>query len=759
MKATSAIKSLRTLKTLQVMTIALAMTAIGSVQAFAEKRIALVIGNSDYENTVYLENPRNDAVSLSDILRSLDFEVIERTDLRHKDMQATLLEYSNLLRGADVGLFFYAGHGLQVDGRNYLVPVDAELSSEVDLAFETTELDVVMRILQRQTRTGLVFLDACRNNPLAGNLSGAGGSNRSAAVGSGLARVDSGVGMLITFATQPGNVALDGFGDHSPFTEALLEYIDTPGVDVAQMLRRVRDNVITATNGKQVPWNNSSLTEDFYFSPEVEEEPVQVAAAPTAPQSTAQNADGSAARAPAGQSNVAIELAFWQSIVNSNDPAVFEAYLAQFPDGSFSSLARLRLKSLQGSQVAAAPKVQAQETVQQPKPKVEPQVQAQAAQPEKPVAATQPVVTTQQAASKPAASSETQVAALPAPTVSKPNFNYRVQQLEEVHYARKVSNVRAGPGTSYDTVSRLNLDQQVSVTGKVLGQNWYRIALASGGEGFVYGTLISPEPPAQPVPLETASQATAPQTAEVEPVANTATDTAKALRDEQRYWDGVRNSRNPKDYERYLMLYGEDGLFSAEARQRSANLTSQKNAQVAAAAKANTTTASSDQAQKAASNTATRTAAATPSSGNTVTSAPTDVTKAPEQPATEPEQTAALTPANDALPSAKYDGDWEGKASTRFGTQCKSGYNIKLNIGDARITGTMSRSSEHYGMTGDVDKAGYIQNLEGFSRVKVILTVESATKDEIEGTWDMGSKSDYGGSPCRGVFSITRAGS
>ena len=723
---------------LRVLILAIFLLVSGSPEALAEKRVALVVGNSEYENTVYLENPRNDAKGLAEALRRLGFEVIERTDLRHTDMQATLLEYSNKLRGADVGLFFYAGHGLQVDGRNYLVPVDAELNSEVDLAFETTELDVVMRILQRQTRTGLVFLDACRNNPLAGNLTRSMGSTRSAAVGNGLARVDSGVGMLITFATQPGNVALDGFGNHSPFTEALLEYIETPGIDVAQMLRRVRDKVLNSTNGKQVPWNNSSLTEDFYFRPEVKEEP-QVAALPPAPEQSGTADSGSVARAPANQSNVAIELAFWQSIVNSNDPAVFEAYLAQFPEGSFSSLARLRLKTLRG-QAAATPQATQQTTPQQ--------LPAQ-----QPVTESKPKVLEPQKAQPP---KPNQVAALPPAKDSEPSF--KVDRLDELQFALKVSNVRAGPGTSHGTVGRLKIGEEVKVTGKVAGQNWYRIALAGGREGFVFGSLLSPnspQPPAAPKAVETPKQ----QAAVVEkPAATPQTSTGpsaeeQALLAEQAYWDSVRNSRNPLDYERYLLRYGETGLFSREARRRSASLRAQKDAQLAAAE-----TASKTSSQTTAQTTKASAPAANSGTSATNTAAAKTTETAASDSATAP-QTAELTPPTETLPVAKYDGAWEGKASVRFGTQCKSSYNIELNIGDARVTGTMARSSERYNVTGTVDKSGSIQDLSGFFRVKVLFKISSATKDGIEGTWDMGSKSDYGGSPCRGNFSVTRVGS
>ena len=243
----------------------------------AERRVALVIGNSAYRFAPELPNPRNDAAAVGAALERLGFEVLAGQDLDGADMSRMLRDFGRRLEGADAGLFFYAGHGLQVGGGNYLVPVDAQLSSELDLEFEATDLNVVLRIMERASATNLVFLDACRDNPLAQNLARSMGATRSMAVGRGLARVESGVGTLITYATQPGNVALDGDGLHSPFTEALVEHIEAPGIDVALMLRRVRQSVLDATDGQQVPWGHSSLTGEFYFMPESADGPAPVA--------------------------------------------------------------------------------------------------------------------------------------------------------------------------------------------------------------------------------------------------------------------------------------------------------------------------------------------------------------------------------------------------------------------------------------------------------------------------------------------------
>jgi hypothetical protein len=167
---------------------------------------------------------------------------------------------------ADVAVFFYAGHGLQVGGRNYLVPVDARLQSERDLDFDAVSLDFILKQveLDRDGKTSIVFLDACRDNPLSRNLARSMGT-RSASVGQGLAQVQTGVGTFIAYSTQPGNVALDGTGRNSPFTGALVNGVTAPGRNLTSMMIQVRNQVLAATGGKQVPWDHSALTGDFYF--------------------------------------------------------------------------------------------------------------------------------------------------------------------------------------------------------------------------------------------------------------------------------------------------------------------------------------------------------------------------------------------------------------------------------------------------------------------------------------------------------------
>jgi uncharacterized caspase-like protein len=247
------------------MVVALVLMMVFSVAAQAEKRVALVVGNSAYKHAGTLSNPKNDADDMAAALKALDIEVIKGLDLDKAGLEREVRKFSAALSGADVGIFFYAGHGLQVNGNNYLVPVDAELSSADALEFEMVRLDLVQRIMEGNAKTNILFLDACRNNPLVRNLARALGT-RSASIGRGLAAAESGVGTLISFSTQPGNVALDGTGRNSPYTGPLVKRIGRPGDDVLTVLTDVRNEVLAATADKQVPWENHALRARYYFN-------------------------------------------------------------------------------------------------------------------------------------------------------------------------------------------------------------------------------------------------------------------------------------------------------------------------------------------------------------------------------------------------------------------------------------------------------------------------------------------------------------
>jgi hypothetical protein len=228
------------------------------------KRVALVVGNSDYSSIPVLDNPLNDANLMAETLSGLGFELVgrgARTNLDKASFDAAVQKFGNQLQGADVGLFYYAGHGVQVHGSNYLIPISANPTKEADVDFQVVDMSVVLRQMEGSgTRLNLVMLDACRNNPFGGRgLRASGG---------GLAQMQAPEGTLISFATQPANVAQDGSDNHSPYTRALAEIIKSPGVDILQTFNRVGLEVKRATGGSQQPWLSSSPIEGaFYFKP------------------------------------------------------------------------------------------------------------------------------------------------------------------------------------------------------------------------------------------------------------------------------------------------------------------------------------------------------------------------------------------------------------------------------------------------------------------------------------------------------------
>ena len=245
--------------------IVLLCLCIGSA-AHAGKRVALVIGNAAYRHAGELANTRNDAGDMAAALRTHGFEVLDGIDLDKAALERKIRDFAAALVGADVGVFFYAGHGLQISGTNYLVPIDAQLRNASALDFEMVRLDLVQRTMEREAATNILFLDACRDNPLAPNLARAMGT-RSVDIGRGLAPAESGVGTLISFSTQPGNVALDGTDRNSPFAGALIKHLRSSKDDLSAILIAVRNDVMRETQRRQVPWEHSALTGRFYFIP------------------------------------------------------------------------------------------------------------------------------------------------------------------------------------------------------------------------------------------------------------------------------------------------------------------------------------------------------------------------------------------------------------------------------------------------------------------------------------------------------------
>jgi uncharacterized caspase-like protein len=270
----------------------------GQSPLLADAKVALVIGNSAYQNASPLANPANDADSMAAVLTGLGFKVTKGTDLDKVGFDRTLSEFASSLPGAKLAAFFYAGHGLQVGGANYLLPVDAKLASASALDFEAVRLDLIQRNMERETDTNILFIDACRDNPLSRNLARSLGT-RSAEIGRGLAAQESGSGTLIRFSTQPGNVALDGSGTNSPFAAALVKNLPGSGQDISEILITVRNEVMQATANRQVPWEHSALRSRVFFSQPAEGD--NKATAGPAETTTALEPDPSASRGGATQ--------------------------------------------------------------------------------------------------------------------------------------------------------------------------------------------------------------------------------------------------------------------------------------------------------------------------------------------------------------------------------------------------------------------------------------------------------------------------
>jgi hypothetical protein len=266
----------------------------GVVPALADGRLAFVIGNSNYETVSELENPINDALDISVALEGLGFEVILGSDTTMEELRRGTEAFAERAKTADIVLFYYAGHGFQVSGQNYLVPVDAALSGIQDLQDQTFPLSDVLGAMEKSDGLKLVFLDACRDNPFGQELDDV--------AGSGLARVGTSANFMFAYATQPDNVAYDGTGRNSFFTEAMLDHIYTPGQDLSELMVAVRRDVMAATGGRQVPWDNSSLTRLFQFD--------------TSPVTASE------------------ETLLWQVAASAKDPDLMKLYVDRYPQGA-----------------------------------------------------------------------------------------------------------------------------------------------------------------------------------------------------------------------------------------------------------------------------------------------------------------------------------------------------------------------------------------------------------------------------------------
>ncbi|MGI9450752.1 MAG: caspase family protein [Geminicoccaceae bacterium] len=285
------------------------------------RRIALVIGNGAYQHVPTLPNPTRDARAIANALEGLRFEVITALDLSLADMRGVIRDFARGSRSAEIALVFYAGHAVQVDGRNYLLPTAADIQEPRDLVYETIPLDMITEELKAGgPKLNMLLLDACRDDPLSERFKA---RSRSLETQSGLAQTQGAAGMLIAYATAPDQVALDGEGLHSPFTQALLEWIDQPGIEVGRVFRRVRERVMELTDGAQVPWVEEAVLGEFYLNGE-------------------SGAETETVQTPEGL--------FWQSVQNIEQPserlAALQRYLVVFPEGAYVEDARRLRRTL-----------------------------------------------------------------------------------------------------------------------------------------------------------------------------------------------------------------------------------------------------------------------------------------------------------------------------------------------------------------------------------------------------------------------------
>ena len=294
-----------------------------SAPAGQGKRVALVIGNGAYKDAP-LSNPVNDATGMARALRDSGFDVIERKNINQKDMLGALREFGDRLRAhgaGGVGVFYYAGHGMQIKGRNYLIPVGSSIDREDEVAYSAVDAQAVLDKMEAAgNASNIMILDACRNNPFL-RVSRSGSA--------GLAQMDAPIGTLVAFATSPGAIASDGAGQNGLYTQHLLAAMKEPGVKVEDIFKKVRANVRRDSSGRQVPWEATSLEGDFYFLPAKN-------AVPPAP-------------AGATQDQAALlESAFWEAVKDSRQSPDLRAYLNRYPAGKFATAARTRLTALEG---------------------------------------------------------------------------------------------------------------------------------------------------------------------------------------------------------------------------------------------------------------------------------------------------------------------------------------------------------------------------------------------------------------------------
>ena len=360
-----------------------------ATNALADRRVALVIGNSDYAHATRLPNPQNDARAIGDKLTQIGFEVFLHENLGGQDFRVALGTFAEEALRADLAVVFYAGHGIEMGGRNYLIPIDAKMTSEATAQFEAISLDNMLTTVRNAGKMGLVMLDACRDNPFANTMEHKNGTR---AVSRGLAAVslEGEAGTLVSFAAQAGDTADDGDGMHSPYTEALLQLLAEPGLEIGALFQKVTNEVKTKTQGRQRPMYRLQPPEELIYLV-----PVGTPPQPSRP-STAQNttptedpmvvylnAVKSGAIDPlsdylrrypthekaadARQMIFAMEdEAFWKSVSSQNTESAYRRYLLAFSEGAFADQAAQRLADFARSRDQKTPTAQPTAAIPRP---------------------------------------------------------------------------------------------------------------------------------------------------------------------------------------------------------------------------------------------------------------------------------------------------------------------------------------------------------------------------------------------------------
>ena len=318
-----------------------------TTSASTGQRVALVIGNASYQHAPVLANPLNDAAGIGATLGRLGFTVTLMENAGRAELWNGLQQFALAASASEMAVVFYAGHGIEVDKRNFLVPVDARLLSDVDIEFETVPLELVSRAVERARSFRLIILDACCDNPFTVAMQRT-GTTRS--IGRGLARVEPAGGTLVAYAAKEGTVAADGKGRNRPYTSALLAHLEEPGLEVNLLFRQVRDAVVAATGGRQVPFTYGSLSSQAIYLAALPEEEPEPEPQPAPAPATVQGREDPQTPDPDQIADLRIaaekELLFWESVKDSTHAADFEAYLEKYSGGTYEVLARNKLARL-----------------------------------------------------------------------------------------------------------------------------------------------------------------------------------------------------------------------------------------------------------------------------------------------------------------------------------------------------------------------------------------------------------------------------